>query len=121
MGVSGSVSYMFDHTAVFVFSGKSVDETFEILVEADVDVRDIEEEDDGQIVIYAEPDEFHNVQEALNAAGISEFAVAELAMLPKSEVALSGDELEQFEKLIDALEDLEDVQNVYHNVDLDEE
>ena len=120
MGVSGSVSYMFDHTAVFVFSGKSVEETFEILVEADVDVRDIEEED-GQVVIYAEPDAFHAVQEALHAAGITEFAVAELAMIPKSEVTLTGDELAQFEKLIDALEDLEDVQQVYHNVDFEVE
>lgn len=120
MGVSGSVSYMFDHTAVFVFSGKTVDETFEILLEADVDVRDIEEED-GQVVVYAEPDQFHAVQEALNAAGITDFAVAELSMVPKSEVTLSGDDLAQFEKLIDALEDLEDVQQVYHNVDLDED
>lgn len=120
MGVSGSVSYMFDHTAVFVFSGKTVDETFEILLEADVDVRDIEEED-GQVVVYAEPDHFHAVQEALNAAGITDFAVAELTMVPKSEVTLSGDDLAQFEKLIDALEDLEDVQQVYHNVDLDED
>lgn len=120
MGVSGSVSYMFDHTAVFVFSGKTVDETFEILLEADVDVRDIEEED-GQVVVYAEPDHFHAVQEALNAAGITDFAVAELTMVPKSEVTLSGEDLAQFEKLIDALEDLEDVQQVYHNVDLDED
>ncbi|MFS8650315.1 MAG: YebC/PmpR family DNA-binding transcriptional regulator [Caldibacillus sp.] len=120
MGVSGSVSYMFDHTAVFVFSGKTVDETFEILLEADVDVRDIEEED-GQVVVYAEPDHFHAVQEALNAAGITDFAVAELTMVPKSEVTLSGEDLAQFEKLIDALENLEDVQQVYHNVDLDED
>ena len=120
MGVSGSVSYMFDHTAVFVFSGKTVDESFEILLEADVDVRDIEEED-GQVVVYAEPDHFHAVQEALNAAGITDFAVAELTMVPKSEVTLSGEDLAQFEKLIDALEDLEDVQQVYHNVDLDED
>lgn len=120
MGVSGSVSYMFDHTAVFVFSGKTVDETFEILLEADIDVRDIEEED-GQVVVYAEPDHFHAVQEALNAAGITDFAVAELTMVPKSEVTLSGEDLAQFEKLIDALENLEDVQQVYHNVDLDED
>ncbi len=119
MGVSGSVSYMFDHTAVFVFSGKTADEALEILLEADVDVRDIMEEDD-HLVIYAEPDQFHAVQEALKAGGVEEFTVAELSMIPKSEVKLSGEDLEQFERLIDVLEDLEDVQQVYHNVDLDD-
>lgn len=119
MGVSGSVSYMFDHTAVFVFSGKTADEALEILLEADIDVRDIMEEDD-HLVIYAEPDQFHAVQEALKAGGVEEFTVAELSMIPKSEVKLSGEDLEQFERLIDVLEDLEDVQQVYHNVDLDD-
>lgn len=119
MGVSGSVSYMFDHTAVFVFSGKTADEALEILLEADVDVRDIMEEDD-HLVIYAEPDQFHAVQEALKVGGVEEFTVAELSMIPKSEVKLSGEDLEQFERLIDVLEDLEDVQQVYHNVDLDD-
>ena len=89
-------------------------------MEADIDVRDIFEED-GSVVVYAEPDQFHAVQEALKAAGIEEFNVAELTMLPQSEVKLDAEAQEQFEKLIDVLEDLDDVQRVYHNVDLDSE
>ncbi|MBG9770180.1 YebC/PmpR family DNA-binding transcriptional regulator [Bacillus vallismortis] len=119
MGVSGSVAYMFDATAVIGVDGKSADEALEILMEADVDVRDILEEDDSAIV-YAEPDQFHAVQEAFKNAGVEEFTVAELTMLAQSEVELPDDAKEQFEKLIDALEDLEDVQQVYHNVDLGE-
>ncbi|WP_088816038.1 MULTISPECIES: YebC/PmpR family DNA-binding transcriptional regulator [Listeria] len=117
MGVSGAVAYMFDNTAVFGVENKDAEELLELLMEQDVDVRDIIDED-GQAIIYAEPTEFHNVQEALKASGIEEFTVAEIEMLPQSEVTLEGDDLEKFEKLIDALEDLEDVQKVYHNVDL---
>ena len=119
MGVSGSVAYMFDSTAVFGIEGKTTDEVMEILMEADVDVRDILEEEDT-VIIYAEPDAFHDVQEVLASAGITEFTVAELSMLAKNDVTLSDEDKEQFEKLVDALEDLEDVQQVYHNVDLDE-
>jgi len=119
MGVSGSVSYMFDATAVFGLEGKTADEVLELLMEADVEVRDILEEDDT-VIIYAEPDQFHAVQEAFQEAGITEFTVAELTMLAQSEITLSEEAQAQFEKMIDALDDLEDVQQVYHNVDLSE-
>lgn len=117
MGVSGSVAYMFDATAVIGVEGKSSDEVMEILMEADVDARDIIEEDDA-VIVYAEPDQFHVVQEALKQAGIEEFSVAELTMLAQNDITLDAEAQDQFEKLIDALEDLEDVQQVYHNVDL---
>lgn len=120
MGVSGSVSYMFDKTAVIGVEGKTADEVLEILMESDLDVRDLFEEDEA-VIIYAEPDQFHAVQEALRNAGVSEFTVAELTMLPQNEVTLPTEEAKaQFDKLIDTLEDLEDVQRVYHNVDLEE-
>jgi YebC/PmpR family DNA-binding regulatory protein len=118
MGVSGSVAYMFDATAVFGIEGKSVDEVLELLLEADVNVRDVTEEDEI-VIVYAEPDQFHAVQEAFKNAGITEFTVAELSMVPQNYITLPEDAKAQFEKLIDALEDLEDVQQVYHNVDLD--
>lgn len=118
MGVSGSVAYMFDSTAVFGLEGKTADEVLEILLEADVDARDVFEEDD-HVIVYAEPDQFFATQEALKTAGIEEFTVAELSMLPQTEVALTGEDAQKFEKLIDVLEDLEDVQSVYHNADLD--
>ena len=119
MGVTGSVSYMFDETAVIGIEGKSVDEVLEILMEADVDARDLIEEDDA-VIVYAEPDQLHAVQEAFKNAGIEDFTVAEITMLPQNEITLEEDARTKFEKLIDTLEDLEDVQQVYHNVDLGE-
>ncbi len=116
MGVSGSVAYMFDATAVIGLEGKSADEVLEILLEADVDVRDLIEEEDS-VIVYAEPEEFHAVQEAFKNAGITEFTVAELTMIAQNEVVLPEEDQVQFEKLIDVLEDLEDVQQVHHNVE----
>jgi YebC/PmpR family DNA-binding regulatory protein len=119
MGVSGSVAYMFDATAVIGLEGKTADEVLEILMEADVEVRDILEEDEA-VIVYSEPEQFHAVQEALKGAGISEFTVAELTMLAQNDVSLPEDAQAKFEKMIDAIEDLDDVQRVYHNVDLGE-
>lgn len=119
MGVSGSVAYMFDATAVFGLEGKTADEVLELLMEADIDVRDVLEEEEV-VIVYAEPDQFHSVQEALKEAGVTEFTVAELTMLAQNDVTLSEEDQAQFEKMIDAIEDLEDVQQVYHNVDLGE-
>lgn len=119
MGVSGSVAYMFDSTAVVGVEGKTADEVLELLMDADVDVRDILEEDES-VIVYAEPEQFQAVQDAFRNAGITEFTVAEIMMLAKSDVTLSDDAKVQFEKIIDVLEDLDDVQRVYHNVDLDD-
>lgn len=116
-GVSGSVAYMFDHTATFGVEGKSVDEVLETLMEQDIDVRDVID-DNGLTIVYAEPDQFAQVQDALREAGVEEFKVAEFEMLPQTDIELSEEDQATFEKLIDALEDLEDVQNVFHNVDL---
>ncbi|AZV62446.1 MULTISPECIES: YebC/PmpR family DNA-binding transcriptional regulator [Bacillaceae] len=119
MGVSGSVAYMFDATAVIGIEGKTADDVLELLMEADVDVRDIIEEEES-VIVYAEPEQFHAVQQAFKDAGISDFTVAELTMLAQNDLTLPEDAQAQFEKMIDALEDLEDVQQVYHNVDLGE-
>lgn len=119
MGVSGSVAYMFDQTAVFGIEGKTVDEVIEIMLEADVDVRDVVEEEEI-VMVYAEPDQFGAVQEAFKQVGITEFTVAEVTMLAQNHITLPADSVAQFEKLIDALEDLEDVQQVYHNVEYED-
>ena len=119
MGVSGSVAYMFDATAVIGVEGKTEDEVLELLLEADVDVRDILQEDDA-VIVYAEPDQFHAVQKAFKNVGITEFTVAELTMLAQNELTLPEDAQKKFDKMIDALEDLEDVRLVYHNVELGE-
>jgi YebC/PmpR family DNA-binding regulatory protein len=117
MGVNGSVAYMFDATAVIGIEGKTADDVLELLMEADLDVRDILEEEEA-VIVYAEPDQFHAVQKAFKDAGITEFSVAELTMLAQNDLELPEDAQAQFEKMIDALEDLEDVQQVYHNVEL---
>lgn len=119
MGVSGSVAYMFDATAVIGIEGKTADDILELLMEADVDARDIIEEEDS-VIVYAEPDQFNAVQEAFKNAGITEFVVSELTMLAQNYVTLDEEAQAKFEKMIDAIEDLEDVQQVYHNVELGE-
>lgn len=117
MGVSGSVAYMFDATAVIGVSGMSADDVLELMMEHDLDVRDVLEEEDT-VIVYAEPEAFHAVQTAFKSAGIDSFEVAELTMLPQNEITLDDASKEQFEKLLDVLEDLEDVRQVYHNVEL---
>lgn len=119
MGVSGAVSYMFDNTALFGFTGEDADEILEYLMDKQIDVRDVVDEE-GQIIVYGEPEDFNAIQEALKEKGITEFSVAEMQMIPQNEVTLTGDDLEKFEKMIDVLDELEDVQQVYHNVELDD-
>ena len=114
-GASGSVSYLFDNTGVIGFIGDNADEIFEYLLDKEIDVRDVEQQDD-QVIVYTEPEALHKALEALRENGVAEFTVSELELIPQSEVDLSGDDIEIFEKLIDALEDDEDVQKVYHNV-----
>lgn len=115
MGAAGSVSYLFDKKGVIVFKGDDADSIFELLLEADVDVDDVEAED-GSITVYTAPTDLHKAILALRESGISEFQVTELEMIPQSEVTLEGDDLAVFEKLVDALEAEDDVQKVYHNV-----
>ncbi|SDC13848.1 YebC/PmpR family DNA-binding transcriptional regulator [Shouchella lonarensis] len=119
MGVSGAVAYMFDPVAVIGFQGMTVEAALDMLLEQDIDVKDVLEEED-MIIVYADPGQFQAVQAACKEAGVTEFVVAELAMLAQSEVTLSPDARKQFEQMVDALEALEDVQQVYHNVALEE-
>lgn len=119
MGVAGAVSYMFDNTALFSFANNDEDAIFEYLLDKDIDIRDVEAQD-GQVMVYGEPEDFHNIQEALKEYGIEKFDVAEMQMIPQSQVTLADTDMETFEKIVDVLEDLEDVQNVYHNVEFAE-
>ncbi|MGX7203986.1 YebC/PmpR family DNA-binding transcriptional regulator [Enterococcus pingfangensis] len=119
MGVSGAVAYMFDNTALFGFAGDDADEILEYLMDKEIDVRDVVDEE-GQIIVYGEPEDFNAIQEALKEKGITEFSVAEMQMIPQNEVTLTGEDLEKFEKMIDVLDELEDVQQIYHNVELED-
>ena len=116
-GAAGSVSYLFDETGVVVFEGDDADAVLESLLEAEVDVRDAEQQDD-QVVVYTEPADLHKAIEALRQNGVSEFSTTEITMLPQAEVTLEGEDLATFEKLEDALEADDDVQKVHHNVAL---
>ena len=120
MGVSGAVAFMFEPTALFVFAGIDEESILEGLMEADIDVRDVEN-NDGEISVLADIEQFHAVQTALTDMGISEFEAADLTVLPTSTNSLDGENLEKFIKLINALEELDDVTQVYHNVETDEE
>lgn len=117
LGVNGSVSYMFDQTAVIGVSGKDEEELLEILMEQDVDVKDIISEEE-MTIIYAEPEKFHELREALEKAGIKEFEIAEISMIPQNEVTLTGEDKAKFERMLEMLDDCDDVQQVYHNVSL---
>ena len=116
MGVSGSVSYMYDNLAVVNFSGLSEEEILELMIENEIDVDDIEELNDS-ITIYAKPTSLYEVKEAISKKIPDiNFNVADIEMLPKETVELNEDDTTYFEKLLTMLEDIEDVKKFYHNV-----
>lgn len=118
MGAIGSVSYMYEHLCIVGFKGLNAEETLEVMIDAGVDVDDIEE-DNGLTVIYADPTNLFEIKEAINNKIPNvEFEMDEIVMLPKEKVTLMGEELDTFKKLLTMLDDVEDVQHVYHNVEL---
>jgi transcriptional/translational regulatory protein YebC/TACO1 len=117
LGASGAVSHLFDHDAIFMFSGPDEDAVLEALAEADVDVTDIEAEAD-KITVFAPHTEYAKTRDALKAAfdGI-EFELDDVQFVPQMTTAIDGSDAEQFEKMLDLLNFLDDVQQVYHNAD----
>lgn len=113
-----AVSFMYEHLGAVGFKGHSEDEVMEALINADVDVNDIEVEDD-MIVVYTDVANLNNAKKALEDAfpGIT-FEIDEIAYYAKDTVQLTGEEKEKFTRLLDMLDDLDDVSNVYHNVEL---
>ncbi|MDR3215474.1 MAG: YebC/PmpR family DNA-binding transcriptional regulator [Bacilli bacterium] len=118
LGVSGSVSFMFTSSSVFGIDNLDEETVLEAMIAYDADVSDIEVNDDI-LMIYGSSDDFAKIKEALQSLDIDEFKVAEISMLPNDSITLTGNDLEKFTKIIDTLEDLDDVQEVFHNVDLD--
>ena len=114
IGTPGTVAHMFDHAAVFVFQGDE-DEVLETLLMADVDVSDVETEE-GMLTVMAPNTEYAKARNALTDAYPDiDFEVDEIQFVPKGETPIAGEELAQFEKLLDLLNACEDVQNVYHD------
>ena len=116
IGTQGSVSHMFEHSAILAFKGDDEDAALEALLMADVDVTDIENEN-GLITVFTPNTEYFKARQSLMDAfeGI-EFEVDEIQYLPQSTAPITGDDVEMFEKFQDMLNDLDDVQNIYHNV-----
>ena len=118
MGSAGSAALYFDHLAVLSFQGENEDQVLEAMLNADVNVDDIECKV-GQMTIFAPPAEFYKVKAALlKAFPETELEVQEITFLPQGTKSLEGDDLLMFEKLLEMLNDCDDVQEVYHNVDL---
>ena len=116
-GHLGSVLYNFTETGLFVFKGNNRDQVEEELIMGDVDVREVNQNDDGTVEVLVEPTAFGQARDVLNGLGISEFEVAEITFLPNEPITLDDPEdRRKFDELCDMLDDLEDVQNVYHNV-----
>ena len=116
IGTPGSVSHSFDHSAIFVFEGDDEEAVLEALMMADVDVEDIECED-GKITVFAPHTEFAKAREALNEAlGDIEFEVEEIQFVPREIAPIPAEDEPRFAKFREMLQDVEDVQKVYHNV-----
>lgn len=117
IGTQGSVSHMFDHSAIFVFSAADEDTVMEALLEADVDVTDIEYED-GKASVFTPNTEYGKARQAIvdNFDNV-DFDVDEIQFIPQMTTEISGEEVEQFERFLDLLNDLDDVQRVYHNAE----
>ena len=116
LGTPGSVSHMFDHSAIFVFKGDE-EAALEALMEADVDVSDIEEED-GMITVFAPHTDYARARAALLEAfdGL-EFEVDEIQFVPQGSNPVTEEDQPMLEKFLDMLNDLDDVQRVYHNAE----
>lgn len=118
IGTEGSVSHMFDHSAILAFKHDDEDAVLEALMEADVDVTDIENED-GMITVFAPHTEYFKAKSALgDAFGEIDYEADEIQFLPQTTTPISGEDADMFEKFVDMLNDLDDVQNVYHNAEL---
>ncbi|MCV6615060.1 MAG: YebC/PmpR family DNA-binding transcriptional regulator [Cellvibrionaceae bacterium] len=117
LGTQGTVSHMFDHSAILVFAGDDEDAVLEALMMADVDVSDIELAD-GKVTVFAPHTESHKAKQALiDAFGDMEFEIDEIQFVPQTTTEVAEEDREMFEKLIDTLDFLDDVQRVYHNAE----
>jgi YebC/PmpR family DNA-binding regulatory protein len=118
MGSEGSVAFQFKHCGQLIFApGTSEDAVMEAALEAGAE--DVIADEDGAIEVLTAYADFENVKNALEAAGLKP-EVAGVTMRAENTIDLSGDEAVRMQKLLDALEDLDDTQDVYHNANIDE-
>jgi YebC/PmpR family DNA-binding regulatory protein len=117
LGTTGSVAWMFDRRGQITIDAERYDEAAVLEAALEAGAMDMET-DDGVYTVTSEDTDFAAVQDGLRDAGI-EWEKAELAMVPKTEVRVEGADAEKLLKLLDLLEELDDVQKVYTNADLD--
>lgn len=111
LGTDGSVAFMFKHCGSLVYEpGTSEDKVMEVALEAGAE--DIVTDEDGSIEVITPPNDFMVVKEAMEAAGLKA-VMAEVTMKAMNEVEFTGDDAVKMQKILDALEDLDDVQDVY--------
>ncbi|MGX5652872.1 YebC/PmpR family DNA-binding transcriptional regulator [Hydrogenophaga borbori] len=118
LGTEGSVAFQFKHCGQLIFApGTSEDAVMEVALEAGAE--DVITDEDGAIEVLTAPGDFEAVKDALEAKGFKP-EIAEVTMRAENTVALAGEDAARMQKLLDILEDLDDVQNVYHNAEISE-
>jgi YebC/PmpR family DNA-binding regulatory protein len=118
MGTEGSVSFMFKHVGQFLFApGVEEDKLMEAALEAGAD--DVLADDEGGFEVLCDPNAFAGVKDALEKAGFKADS-AEVIMKPDTETVFTGEDAQKMQKLLDALENLDDVQEVYTNAVIEE-
>jgi YebC/PmpR family DNA-binding regulatory protein len=118
MGTEGSVAFQFKHVGQLILApGTSEDKVMEVALDAGAE--DVVTGDDGAIEVLTAPGDFEKVKDALEAAGLKA-ELAEVTMRPENTIELAGDEGQRMQKLLDVLEDLDDVQNVFTNAEIAE-
>ena len=116
LGTEGSVSFQFKHCGQFVFApGTSEDKVMEVALDAGAE--DVITDDDGAVEVLCAPADFEAVKGALEAAGLTP-DIAEVTMRAENTVELTGEDAARMQKLLDVIEDLDDVQEIYHNAEL---
>jgi YebC/PmpR family DNA-binding regulatory protein len=116
IGTQGSVSHMFDHLAILKFSDQDEEEVLDALLMANIDVTDIENDGNMLTVFTPHTESFRAKQALAESFGELDYDVDEIQFIAQNLASLSGDDVELFELFIEMLDDLDDVQNIYHNV-----
>ncbi|MDO9238245.1 MAG: YebC/PmpR family DNA-binding transcriptional regulator [Aquabacterium sp.] len=116
LGTDGSVAFQFKHVGQFIFApGANEDKIMEVALDAGA--QDVITHDDGSIEVQSAAFDFEAVKNALEGADL-QAAMAEVTMLAENTIELAGDDAIRMQKLLDVLEDLDDVQDVFHNAEL---
>ena len=117
LGNEGSVAYQYDTMSVVSFKGLDEEAVLDALVMAEIDARDIISEDDGSIKVIGEPSDLNKIKEAIEGVKADvEFDIDEIQTVPQETVELEGEDMELFERLMNNLNDCDDVDHIYHNV-----